>query len=75
MPSVFEAAIQILLQKLPQCIAIGPNNHCSADRAIAGQLSFPDNINVPPGHMEIVLGYCLSVAEDVLRVALCKLSL
>lgn len=48
MPRLFETAVQVLLQKLPQCIAIGPNDHCSADRAIAGQLSFPDDVYIPP---------------------------
>ena len=48
MPSLLETAVKVLLEELPQSIAIWPNDHCSTDRSIAGQLSFPDNIYIPP---------------------------
>ena len=48
MPSFLETTVQVLLEEFPEGIAIRPNDHCSTNRPIAGQLSFPDDIYIPP---------------------------
>jgi hypothetical protein len=57
-PGVLEAAIEVALDRLPQRVALGPDDHAALDRRIVGELRRLDDVEVP---LRIVFGARLDV--------------
>ena len=63
MPGVLEAAVELLLDALPDGEAVGADDHAAANRRVVNQLALENHVGIPLGEIHVARG-------DVLHEAL-----
>ena len=64
-PGLLEAPIEILLNQLPDGVAVRTDDHAALDRRVVGQLRAPDDVQIPAGE---ILGLTGDLGDEIFRL-------